>query len=154
MSQASLPPTTPASVNVENVQGDIIIGLPKKKEEFVFFVIRDAAHFKTALPHLKIASTADVQRCHQVISDARRENPECLVPLPLLNIAFSQQGLNSLDITDDIGDAAFSKGQLADAQTLGDQGTTTDKGFDPHWEAAFKSRIDGVLLAAGESWMT
>ncbi|KAG8742055.1 hypothetical protein FRC10_002081, partial [Ceratobasidium sp. 414] len=82
------------------------------------------------------------------------ENPGSLIPLPLLNIAFSQQGLNALGIKDDIGDAAFSKGQLADAQTLGDQGTTTNRGFDPHWEPAFKNRIDGVLLAAGESWNT
>ncbi|KAG8736145.1 hypothetical protein FRC10_009653 [Ceratobasidium sp. 414] len=154
MSQVPLPPTTPASVNVENVQGDIILGLPKKKEEFVFFVIHNAALFKLALPLLKIASTADVQRSHQIISDVRREIPGSLIPLPLLNIAFSQQGLNALGIKGDIGDAAFSKGQLADAQTLGDQGATTNQGFDPHWEPAFKSRIDGVLLAAGESWTT
>ncbi|KAG9086724.1 hypothetical protein FRC07_013004, partial [Ceratobasidium sp. 392] len=130
------------------------IGLPKKKEEFVFFVIKNAAHFKATLPHLKIASTADVQRSHQAISDARGENPGGLIPLPLLNIAFSQQGLNALGIKDDIKDFAFSKGQLADAEKLGDQGTASDTGFDPHWEPAFKGRIDGVLLAAGESWKT
>ncbi|KAG8690103.1 hypothetical protein FRC09_012136 [Ceratobasidium sp. 395] len=163
MSQSPLPPSTPASgVNVENVQGDIMhvlpttlaitltnvilpefsIGLPKKKEEFIFFVIEKRC-------------TADVLHSHQAISDARRENPGSLIPLPLLNIAFSQQGLNALGIIDDIGDPAFSKGQLADAEGLGNQGAVTDGGFDPHqWETAFKSRIDGVLLAAGESWKT
>ncbi|KAG8683211.1 hypothetical protein FRC08_014464, partial [Ceratobasidium sp. 394] len=154
MSQAPLPPTAPASVNVNNVQGDIIIGLPKKKEEFIFFVITNPVLFRLALPLLNITSTADVQRSHQDISDARKDNPGALIPLPLLNIAFSQKGLNALGIKDDIGDPAFSKGQFADAETLGDQGTTTDKGFDPHWEAAFKGRIDGVLLVAGESWTT
>ncbi|KAG8793135.1 hypothetical protein FRC12_003771 [Ceratobasidium sp. 428] len=152
MSQSPLPPSTPASgVNVENVQ---VLAYLKKKEEFVFFVIENDAQFKAVLPRLKIASTADVLHSHQAISDARRENPESLIPLPLLNIAFSQQGLNALGVTDDIGDAAFSKGQFADAEGLGDQGTVTDDGFDPHWEPAFRSRIDGVLLAAGESWKT
>ncbi|KAG8796495.1 hypothetical protein FRC12_021128 [Ceratobasidium sp. 428] len=152
MSQSPLPPSTPASgVNVENVQVSAYL---KRKKSLYFFVIEDAAQFKIALPQLKIASTADVLHSHQAISDARRENHGSLIPLPLLNIAFSQQGLNALGVTDDIGDAAFSKGQFADAEGLGDQGAVTDSGFDPHWEPAFKSRIDGVLLAAGESWKT
>ncbi|KAG9073782.1 hypothetical protein FRC06_011157 [Ceratobasidium sp. 370] len=110
--------------------------------------------FKSKLPRLKIATTGDVQRAQQAIKDARKGNPGSLIPLPFLNIAFSQQGLNALDITDDIGDAAFTAGQFHDAQNLGDDGTVSDDGFDPHWESAFKGRIDGVLLAAGESWRT
>ncbi|QRV75637.1 Dyp-type peroxidase family [Ceratobasidium sp. AG-Ba] len=153
MSQAPLPPTTPA-IDVENIQGDIVIGLPKKKEEFVFFVIKNAEQFKKALPRLKIATTGDVQRALKAIDEGRKQRPGELVHLPFLNIAFSQQGLNALGIKDNIGDTAFTHGQLADAETLGDQGTQTDTGFDPKWQTAFKHRIDGVLLAAGESWKT
>ncbi|KAG8796496.1 hypothetical protein FRC12_021129 [Ceratobasidium sp. 428] len=159
MSQSPLPPAspplpTPTKVDVENVQGDVMIGLPKKKEEFVFFVIRDASKFKTCLPRLKIATTGDVQRAKENIDQARKRTPGCLIPLPFLNIAFSQQGLNALGITEDIGDVPFSKGQFADAGNLGDEGTTDAEGFHPKWESAFTNRIDGVLLAAGESWKT
>ncbi|KAG8695691.1 hypothetical protein FRC09_008999, partial [Ceratobasidium sp. 395] len=159
MSQSPLPPATPplptpTKVDVENVQGDVIIGLPKKKEEFVFFVIRDSSQFKVNLQRLKIATTGDVQRAKENIDQARKRTPGCLIPLPFLNIAFSQQGLNALGITEDIGDVPFSKGQFADAGNLGDEGTTDAEGFHPKWESAFTNRIDGVLLAAGESWKT
>ncbi|KAG9085843.1 hypothetical protein FRC07_013275, partial [Ceratobasidium sp. 392] len=131
------------------------IGLPKKKEEFVFFVIKDKDLFKANLPRLKISTTGDVQRAKQAIDQARKKNPGCLIPLPFLNIAFSQQGLNALNITDDIGDVAFSNGQFNDAHNLGDEGITDADGkFHPRWESAFTGRIDGVLLAAGESWKT
>ncbi|QRV90386.1 peroxidase family 2 domain protein [Ceratobasidium sp. AG-Ba] len=114
-------PTTGHKVDVENVQGDVLMGLPKRKEQFVFFTI---------------------------------ENAGCLIPLPFLNIAFSQKGLTALGITDDLGDEAFANGQLADAKFLGDDGVEVNGVFEPKWEAAFKDRIDGVLIAAGESWKT
>jgi hypothetical protein len=95
-----------------------------------------------------------VKRSQEAIHEAKKKDPGCLIPLQLLNIAFSQQGLHALGINDDLGDVPFSQGQHADAQALGDEGTTTDKGFDPHWEHAFKGRIDGILLSAGESWKT
>ncbi|KAG9090904.1 hypothetical protein FRC06_000832 [Ceratobasidium sp. 370] len=155
MSQAPLPPVTPADhVDVDNVQGDIILGLPKKKQEFVFFVITDAAKLKAALPSLQVTSTGDVIRSREAITKAKQQNPGTLVPLPLLNIAFSQHGLDALGIKDRLGDAVFSAGQLADAHNLGDQGKTTGGKFDPDWEQAFKIRIDAVLLVVGETWAT
>lgn len=57
-----------------------------------------------------------------------------------------------MGITDDIGDDAFNKGMLADAPTLGDQGTTLPSGeFDPDWIPAFKQDIHGLILISGES---
>lgn len=56
-----------------------------------------------------------------------------------------------LGITDEIGDSAFDKGMLADAQTLGDQGTTSSSGvFTPDWIPAFKHDIHGLLMVSGE----
>ncbi|KAF8596549.1 Dyp-type peroxidase [Ceratobasidium sp. AG-I] len=157
MSQSPLPPTAPDAsvVDVENVQGDIIFGLPKKKEEFVFFVITDVAKFKAALKHLKVSTTGDVIRALKAIKEVKGEEPEKLITLPLLNISFSQTGLTALGIKDSIGDPAFAAGQLADAQLLGDEGQVDDEGkFDPSWETAFKGQIHGVLLFTGESWKT
>ncbi|QRV90382.1 peroxidase family 2 domain protein [Ceratobasidium sp. AG-Ba] len=67
MSQAPLPPAAPADqVNLDNVQGDVIMGLPKKKQEFMFFGIADPVKFKAALPSLKVASTRDVIKARDV----------------------------------------------------------------------------------------
>ncbi|QRV75636.1 Dyp-type peroxidase family [Ceratobasidium sp. AG-Ba] len=155
MSQSPLPPTASANtVNVDNIQGDIIVGLPKKKEEFMFFNIIDQAKFKAAMPSLQVTSTGDVIRSRDAIAEAKKANPGTLIPLALLNIAFSQKGLDALGIKDDLGDRVFSAGQLADAGNLRDEGTTIDNTFDPKWEQAFKTRIDGVLIVAGESWVS
>ncbi|KAG8732477.1 hypothetical protein FRC10_000893 [Ceratobasidium sp. 414] len=155
MSQAPLHPVASADrVDVENVQGDIILGLPKKKQEFVFFVIADSAKFKAAIPSLRVTSTGDVIRSREAIAKAKQANPGSLVPLPLLNIAFSRCGLDALGIKDDLGDTVFSAGQLADARNLGDEGKTIGGKFDPNWEQVFKTRIDAVLLVVGETWVT
>jgi hypothetical protein len=86
------------------------------------------------------------------MEEAKKRNPGTLVPLAFLNISFSKKGLDALNIQDDLGDDPFSQGQLADAQNLGDDGKVETDGFDPSWEAAFKTRVDGVLVVAGESW--
>ncbi|CAE6531784.1 unnamed protein product [Rhizoctonia solani] len=145
----------PKEVDPNNVQGDIFPGLPKRGEEFIFFVIVNAAHFKQALPKLKIASTADVFKAHQAIREAKCKQLGTLLPLAFVNVAFSKKGLRELNITERLGQGedAFETGQLKDAKSLGDSGTTKiDGSFEPLWETAFKYRIDGVFIVAGESW--
>jgi hypothetical protein len=101
---------------------------------------------------LKIASTGDVIRSRDAIAKAKEEAPGSLVPLSLLNIAFSKKGLDALGIKDDLGDSVFSAGQQADAENLGDDGKVVGGKFEPDWESAFKNRIDAVLVVAGDSW--
>ncbi|CAE6483679.1 unnamed protein product [Rhizoctonia solani] len=152
MSQTPISTPDPNTVDLNNVQGDIIVGFPKRKEEFIFFVIHNAAKFKEALADLKVTTTADVIEARNKIHFKKAQKTGGLIPLAFLNIAFSQTGLNALNVTGDIKDRAFAKGQLADAKSLGDDGVTEPDGFYPNWEAAFKQRVDGVLLVAGESW--
>ncbi|KAF8751732.1 hypothetical protein RHS01_08434 [Rhizoctonia solani] len=154
MSQAPLTALNPDVVDLNNVQGDIIPGFPKKKEQFIFFVIRDAVKFKSAIPTLKVTSTADVVEARKNIEDQKSRLGGGLVPLAFLNIAFSKSGLKELDITEDLGDQPFALGQLRDAENLGDDGVTEADGFHPSWEQAFKNRVDGVLVVAGESWVS
>ncbi len=60
-----------------------------------------------------------------------------------------------MGITDDIGDAVFSRGQLDDAEKLGDPGiTTTTNEFSPNWDPAFKKPIHGLILVAGDTQVT
>ncbi|KAM5541403.1 hypothetical protein V8D89_004957 [Ganoderma adspersum] len=74
-----------------------------------------------------------------------------------INIAFSHSGLVKLGINDDIGDAAFNKGQLADSQNLGDPpapGLGNNTAFMPDWINAFKNPIHGVIIVSGDCDLT
>ena len=55
-----------------------------------------------------------------------------------------------MGITEDIGDSVFNAGMLADAESLGDKGTTSSGKFDPDWVPAFKQGVHGVILITGD----
>lgn len=59
-----------------------------------------------------------------------------------------------MEIRDDIGDGAFNAGMLADADSLGDAGTTSADGFEPSWDPEFKQEIHGLILIAGDCHAT
>ncbi|KAI0706756.1 hypothetical protein C8T65DRAFT_651892 [Cerioporus squamosus] len=147
---ATVPPFDPA-----NVQGDILAGLPKKIDD-------DVQAFRQRLKLLipLITTTPQVQDDRAKIAASKKAAKEQGKPVPLvklsgINIAFSHSGLVKLGITDDLGDAAFTKGQFADAATLGDPGSTDAKNnFIPNWIPAFKNPIHGVVLVSGDSELT
>lgn len=58
-----------------------------------------------------------------------------------------------MGITDDIGDKAFTDGQLSDAENLGDKGSTDASGnFVPSdWLNAFRHPVHGAILLSGPS---
>ncbi|EJF56508.1 Dyp-type peroxidase [Dichomitus squalens LYAD-421 SS1] len=155
---ATLTPLNPA-----NVQGDILVGLPKKVQHYLFFQIdNDVTSFRKRLGLLipLITTTAQVQDDRAKIAAnkeaAAKEGkaPE-LLKLSGVNIAFSQFGLTKLGITDNVGDTAFVEGQLKDSQNLGDAGTTDAQGnFTPDWLPAFKNQIHGLIIISGDSELT
>ena len=49
-----------------------------------------------------------------------------------------------MNITDNIGDDAFTNGMAAKASDLGDKGTT-------QWDKTFLQELDGVALITGDS---
>lgn len=67
-------------------------------------------------------------------------------PIVALNIAFSQTGLQTLNINDDLADPPFSAGQFVDAANLGDPGTV-------NWIKAFTATklLHGVFLIASDN---
>ncbi|KAI0353796.1 Dyp-type peroxidase [Trametes cingulata] len=153
--------TTPA-FDPANVQGDILVGLPKKSQQYIIFQIDDnVTAFRQHLAKLipLITTTSQVMQDRAKIAANKKaaqeqgKAPE-LLKLSGVNIAFSHAGLVKLGITDDIGDSAFTGGQLKDAPTLGDQGTTVNGTFVPDWIPAFKSTIHGVILISGDSDVT
>ncbi|KAJ7624892.1 fungal peroxidase [Roridomyces roridus] len=124
-----------AGLNLTNIQGDIVVGMSKLFETFVFFSIADATTFKSKL-------RSDIL---PLITNAEQMLANETQPDTLVNIAFSQTGLTALGITDNLNDTAFQSGQLANAQTLGDPGTT-------NWVPQFTTgTIHGVFLLASDT---
>ncbi|PSR77990.1 hypothetical protein PHLCEN_2v7617 [Hermanssonia centrifuga] len=114
---------------LQNIQGDIFVGMKKQLETFYFFHINDATSFKTALKSYvpTITSTATLL------------SPASSQPLAFVNIAFSSSGLKELGITDNLGDQQFSSGMYADATNLGDSLS--------NWKSTYAGTdIHGVFL--------
>ncbi|KIK63491.1 hypothetical protein GYMLUDRAFT_241961 [Collybiopsis luxurians FD-317 M1] len=121
-------------LNLTNIQGDILIGMKKNKELFVFFSIVNPKSFKS---QLKANILPLITSTTQVLAVSTQPNT-------LVNIAFSQRGLTALGITDNLGDSLFANGQFSDAGNLGD--TTSN------WVSAFAgTNIHGVLLLASDT---
>jgi hypothetical protein len=109
--------------------------MKKNQELFYFFSIADAADFKP-----KLAS--DIVPLITTTSQLLDVSTE---PTTLVNIAFSQSGLTTLNVTDALGDSAFTGGQFKDLKTLGDPGST-------NWVPEFAGTgIHGVLLFASDT---
>ncbi|KAI0833767.1 Dyp-type peroxidase [Trametes gibbosa] len=147
--------------DLNNVQGDIIGGLPKKVQQYLIFTIDDnnVPGFRKALNQFitLVTTAAQVQQTRSQIAANKKtaleqgKTPE-LLPLVGVNIAFSHFGLRKMGINDNLQDALYMNGQKNDSQSLGDPGEAAPfQPFDPHWDPAFKSDTHGVILIAGDS---
>ena len=109
--------------------------MKKKVELFYFFEITNPAQFKQKLAtdiHSRITTTTQ-------LLDVSKQ------PSAAVNLAFSQRGLNAINVTESLGDSAFTAGQASVANTLGDPGTT-------NWVSAFTgTNVHGVFLLASDS---
>jgi Dyp-type peroxidase family len=154
--------TPTPTLNFNNIQGDILQGLPKKFETFVFFDITNPTEFRQKLKSIipLITTTAQAISDNEAIEAHKKKGNTSLLELVGTNIAFSHTGLLALGITDDLGDPVFTAGQLADASNnfanngLGDPGVVTGSITDPAWDPAFKLTIHGVILITGDSLVT
>nr|WAW38305.1 DyP-type peroxidase [Mycena epipterygia] len=122
-------------LNLDNIQGDVLIGMKKNKEVFFFFSIANATSFKKKLKQDILPLVTTTKQLLNVSSQ----------PTTALNIAFSHTGLVALNVKDTLGDPAFTAGQLANIGNLGDPGTT-------NWVPQFiGTKIHGVILLASDS---
>ncbi|KZV99447.1 fungal peroxidase [Exidia glandulosa HHB12029] len=130
----SVAQTTSSEVPLDEVQGDIVVGMLKPQQVFYFFSIADATTFKSHL-------ASDIA---PIVTTARQMLDRTKEPLVLLNMAFSATGLQALGVSDDLGDFVFPAGQFAGAVGLGD---TLD-----NWKDEFKGTgIHGVVLLASDT---
>jgi Dyp-type peroxidase family len=154
------------TLNIDNIQGDVLQGLPKRYQSFVFFDIVHPTQFRQKLQSIIPLITTTTQAMHDndAIDAHKAKGEKCLLKLVGTNIAFSQKGLDALGITDDLKDPLFLAGQLADASKNAQEGGLADPGVvtgppthpttDPAWEPAFKQTIHGCFLITGESLTT
>lgn len=127
------------SLNLSNIQGDILVGMTKQFELFYFFGISSPSDFKTRLAsgvYPLITSTLQIL-----------ENPASAV-----NIAFSNAGFGTLGITNftDPTDP-FAQGQASNAATLGDP-----QPIQNNWEPVFvnTASLHGVLIITADDIAT
>ncbi|KAG9034819.1 hypothetical protein FRB95_012512 [Tulasnella sp. JGI-2019a] len=135
------PPPLPAqtavvnngTLNIKNIQGDILVGQKKQLEMFYFFQINNVTSFKSKLHNTIVPRITSV---FQLLDTSTQ-------PIVSLNLAFSQTGLQTLGFNTNVGDTVFAAGQAADATNLGDPGTT-------NWISTFTNTaaLHGVFLLA------
>ncbi|KAF5374348.1 hypothetical protein D9758_004699 [Tetrapyrgos nigripes] len=161
--------TTPATTpDPHNIQGDIIVGIPKKTQTYFFFQIDgDPSLFRKALVDIVplIKTAAQVQKDREALREHKRrhghggDGPGPLLKMTGTQIAFSNAGLVKMGISgvatpssSDPKSDPFVKGQFRDAQNIGDAGTGDADNFKPAWDPAFgNANIDGVIFVGGDS---
>nr|UQK85138.1 dye decolorizing peroxidase [uncultured fungus] len=124
------------TLNAKNIQGDILVGMKKQKELFVFFAINKPDSFKNKLKTSLLP---------YITTTAQLLNP-LYNPPAMVNVAFTQSGLTKLGVQGNIGDQPFQGGQFIDLKALGDPSSND-------WIPAFKgTRVHGVFLIASDVW--
>jgi len=147
--QGPLPGSAP-QLDKTQIQGDVLIGLQKNFERFVFFKITNVGEFKALLPRIVpfVTTTAEVESREFQLRDLKTSGSAQTLSLPGFNIAFTSGGLAKLKPESPIGDAAFQGGAVKAAPSLNDP---VDAGGTPvGWLTPFTDgSIDGVMLVTG-----
>ena len=138
-------------IDLDDVQADVLIGLQKKAENFVFFKVQDAATFKTrALATLvrHITTLSQALLAERMLAANKAANGP-LLRVRGLNVGFTAEGLNVLGSSTSGLDDSFLAGASKQAPLLNDP--VDDKGELSTWLPDFRVPIHGVLLVTGES---
>jgi Dyp-type peroxidase family len=139
----------PVTLDLSEIQGDILIGLQKNAENFIFFKLVDLAFFRTLVKRYVLGSTTNstqVKQWELVIRHHKRLKQRAGEAFHGLNLGFTRDGLTQLIGADRPRlDPSFEKGA--------DHPDTTEALHDPPkacWLPKFTSdRIDGVFLITG-----
>jgi hypothetical protein len=140
--------------NRDEVQGDVVVGLLKQVECFVFIRIGDSDKFLETLAENArrlITSTAKAQQQRKDAEGFKKSNNGALVKMTAVNIAFSAKGLEALGVDQQgLDTETFGQGQEKHAvDSLGDLGDGTNP---LTWEALFKGKkIHAVWIVTGDS---
>jgi Dyp-type peroxidase family len=131
---------------LDDIQGDVLIGLQKEVENFIFFKITDALFFGGVVRRRVVSRITDTRLAHQRELMLKRRVPRAFDPLHGLNLGFTKDGIDQL-----LGagrptlDPAFERG-AGHPKTI----ATLHDPSESRWLRKFVSdRIDGVFLVTG-----
>jgi Dyp-type peroxidase family len=149
--QLTATPASSSTLELHEIQGDILIGLQKKWERFVFFSISDVAAFKRVLRSAiasRITTTALVHQREVLLQTRKMQAQSGLLPLAGVNIGLTHAGIQTLLPGVDLADASFVAGGRAQAGALGDP--VNQNGQPTTWDPQFlAATIHGVFLITG-----
>lgn len=145
------------SLNLSNIQGNILPGFKKDHQHLVFFRISDAKATRTWLSglHPRISSAEEVLRAHDLWKMMRRRQgrePDN-VHFVFTNIAISASGLLSLTTkkeVDQFVDRAFKVGMKKRSKLLGDPKDPGTEGHVSHWKAGGDQQVDLLFILASD----
>ncbi len=143
-------PPGPPAIELDQIQGDILIGLQKLFERFLFFQVKDVKAFKAALRNKlkrRITTVREVHAREFQLHDHKNQGNKDLLPNVGLNLGFTNSGIRKLLPRADLKDPSFAAGAEKQAGLLGDP----LKGKVPaNWLPDFLgNKIDGVFLITG-----
>ena len=136
-------------LDLEDIQGDILVCLQKNAESFIFFKIIHQVLFKKSIRQYVIAQITNTEQTRHrqlVIQHRKQLGQKVREPFPGLNLGFTKDGITQLMNTGRPRfDPSFEKG-------AGHQDTTGSLNDPPssEWVTKFVAdRIDGVFLITG-----
>ena len=140
---------TPATLELDDIQGDVVIGMQKDVENFIFFKITNKVAFKALVKQHVVGRITSAKRVNQqelMIERRKKLGRKTREGFRGLNLGFTKDGLTQL-----IGpgrpqlDPAFERG-ADDQQTI----ETLNDPPRSAWAREFVSdRIDGIFLVSG-----
>jgi len=135
-------------LDLDEIQGDVLIGLQKHAELFLFFRITDVRRFKILVRRAvigQLTSTRQALQRERIAEQQARFDGRPKQAWLGLNLGFTTDGMTQL--------SGPNRARLDRSFELGaDHAETIAALNDPpkvHWRPEFSERIDGVFLIAG-----
>lgn len=155
----AIPPNDPI-IAVNEIQGDVLIGLPKRVQVFVFFTILDKAAFKAAFNKSlldEVTTTHQVQQQMAQIEAFKKTGGSDLLPIFGFNVGFTYHGLLLLGSDTKGVDDSFTAGAKAQALNkdvffkAGLNDPQDSKGNLSTWKPEYLAddKIHGVMMFTG-----
>lgn len=139
-------------LDVDQIQGDILIGLQKDFEWFVGFSIADMPAFRHFLKTLapRLTTTRKVLEREFIIKQQKKVGTKQILNFSGINIGFTAAGLSALGVADlaKIKDPSFKTGLAAQSAGLGDP--TGGDGAPANWRLGKPTdKLHGLVLITG-----
>lgn len=138
-------------LELDEIQGDIIVGLQKDFEAFLNFRITKAAPFKRFLKDIvpDITTARKAKEREFLIAAQKAAGQHTRLSIIGLNVGFTFEGLKALGVPNlsSIIDVSFRNGLAAASAGLGDP--TAGEGSPAQWKVGGDAALHGILIVTG-----